>query len=649
MQPPNLLHALLFALPAARVPAAEVHASTMPLARTALAALAARTEADPVVATFEGEDLHLDEFAVWLLRQRGRASLGNYINLRALEYESRRTGIEVTEAEVEAALEAEIDERVRGAYAGDRSLWLQELERSRTTELAHRTRRREELLASMQLEQLVQGEREFSREQLLDFFERRYGPDGRSLWLRTIRLPLVAPAQVARSMQERQRRNAELREGLVEELQGLRARAMAGEDFAELARAHSKDPSGRHGGKLGEPFRGDRWPASFVAAIRELEGDDISQPIYGRGTYGIYQIMREERTRLDEVAEELEVELRSLPVTGGESATILAELRDKLELEWLADPLTPGLSPDQPMLRIAGAEEVTVREVARWLVRKEGAPYLQNYLQERALRARAAAAGIVVSPEQAGRRAEEQLEQIVTVNFRGRREVFLQDLERRGTSYEQALAEREVGAEVDLLADALVRAGRTIGEPQLRAAWEQQYGPGGLTLGVRVLRKDIRLPEEALLLPPEEKQAALRAEEQRIRAELADLHQRIQDGEDFATLARAGSDDETTRASGGLIAGRFPIERWPIPVRDAIAALEPGQTTSPLVQASTGFLLQLVDRRRVPLESVQASLAEELREAPVTVPERATLLGQLLAATTWELRPAGLLGEASPR
>ena len=49
---------------------------------------------------------------------------------------------------------------------------------------------------------------------------------------------------------------AELREGLVDELQGLRARAMAGEDFAELARAHSKDPSGRHGGKLGEPVGG---------------------------------------------------------------------------------------------------------------------------------------------------------------------------------------------------------------------------------------------------------------------------------------------------------------------------------------------------------------------------------------------------------
>ncbi len=52
----------------------------------------------------------------------------------------------------------------------------------------------------------------------------------------------------------------------------LKARIQAGEDFAEVARAHSKCPSGRRGGDLGEFPRGAMVP-EFDEAV--FTGDII--------------------------------------------------------------------------------------------------------------------------------------------------------------------------------------------------------------------------------------------------------------------------------------------------------------------------------------------------------------------------------------
>lgn len=56
----------------------------------------------------------------------------------------------------------------------------------------------------------------------------------------------------------------------------LKARILAGEDFAEVARAHSKCPSGRRGGDLGEFPRGAMVPefdeAVFTGEVRTVLG-----------------------------------------------------------------------------------------------------------------------------------------------------------------------------------------------------------------------------------------------------------------------------------------------------------------------------------------------------------------------------------------
>ncbi|MCB9758767.1 MAG: peptidylprolyl isomerase [Alphaproteobacteria bacterium] len=75
----------------------------------------------------------------------------------------------------------------------------------------------------------------------------------------------------------------------------LRARVLAGEDMAELAREHSDDPSGRRGGFLGSAARG-AWVKPFEDAAFALPIGGVSEVVETR--FGFHIIRREV---LDEV------------------------------------------------------------------------------------------------------------------------------------------------------------------------------------------------------------------------------------------------------------------------------------------------------------------------------------------------------------
>ena len=94
------------------------------------------------------------------------------------------------------------------------------------------------------------------------------------------------------------RPNAVRSDGQVkQDLSSLRTRIVNGEDFAELARAHSEDPgSASNGGELG-------WmsPTAFVPKFREvsetLEMNTISQPFKSRYGWHILRNIRQTRAR----------------------------------------------------------------------------------------------------------------------------------------------------------------------------------------------------------------------------------------------------------------------------------------------------------------------------------------------------------------
>lgn len=75
----------------------------------------------------------------------------------------------------------------------------------------------------------------------------------------------------------------------LEEAQSLRDQIVAGHNFGDLARQHSKCPSGQNDGDLGEFGRGQMVP-SFEMAVLSLPIDGLSSPLQTQ--FGYHLIKR---------------------------------------------------------------------------------------------------------------------------------------------------------------------------------------------------------------------------------------------------------------------------------------------------------------------------------------------------------------------
>lgn len=119
-----------------------------------------------------------------------------------------------------------------------------------------------------------------------------------------------------------------------QDLTNLRTRIINGEDFAELARAHSEDPgSASNGGELG-------WlaPSAFVPAFREVSETiplrDVSEPFKSRFGWHILQVLdkREHDNSVEARRNEAREFLRQRKV-GEETELWLRQLRDESYIE----------------------------------------------------------------------------------------------------------------------------------------------------------------------------------------------------------------------------------------------------------------------------------------------------------------------------
>jgi len=85
-------------------------------------------------------------------------------------------------------------------------------------------------------------------------------------------------------------------------------------------------------------------------------------------------------------------------------------------------------------------------------------------------------------------------------------------------------------------------------------------------------------------------------------APMATLLQRLDQGEDFAEVARTGSQDPGTAQSGGRIPGWILLGQLPPGVEPAVRKLEKGQRTAPIAQRTGTYVFQVFDVR--PRENV---------------------------------------------
>lgn len=75
------------------------------------------------------------------------------------------------------------------------------------------------------------------------------------------------------------------------------------------------------------------------------------------------------------------------------------------------------------------------------------------------------------------------------------------------------------------------------------------------------------------------------AVDQEAKKRAESLHKRLEAGEDFATLAAAESDDDSTKENGGAVSVKLDDNRDPTGVVDAVSKLQPGQL-SKLIEVS---------------------------------------------------------------
>lgn len=159
--------------------------------------------------------------------------------------------------------------------------------------------------------------------------------------------------------------------------------------------------------------------------------------------------------------------------------------------------------------------------------------------------------------------------------------------------------------------------------PRVFAEAIEGLEPGGVTEPLRtpagfvILKaRDVRERSEVmvkeyrarhLLVSPSELVSPEQAQEQ-----IQDLRRRIQQGEDFAELAREYSSEQETANIGGLL-DWFPAGGYGPGIQEAVESLEPGELSEPFRDASGWHLVKLLDVRRTDrTEEIRRSEAREM-------------------------------------
>ena len=620
-----------------------------PPARLLLAALAcalslpaaARQEQAPSgpPLAIDGEAVPRAEFLAWLVRTRGGAAAGDFAVATALERAARDHGVIVTDQDVRERVREDDAERIRETFGGDREAWLAELRRLGSDAERHvddaLERRRQELL----VERLARALREPDEAALRAAWVREYGPGGRRPELSVLHLdvdPPIPPPDATREEVEALRRAA--REAVHARALELRAQAQAGTPFRQLVERHSDDAATRaRGGRIEGLDERVRWTRTVRDAVAALEEGQVSEPLLARGGWNLFRADEVTVTPYEDVRDELLARLSARPASASEVAAVVERFAGAPEVRVLpelsAPPSEGAQRLDAPVLEVDG-RPVTRRELGEWIVGREGPTLARSFAERRLVEQLAAAEGIEVTPAEIEARLDEDAQRMVDVFHRGDRERWLADLTARGTTYEEWRRDAAPRARHDLLAGELLAAERTVTDARVRREWEHRHGPGGESPRVRFLMKEVPPPDE----PLEDRAAIERyvAEQKaRLTEELLELRRRIvEDGEDFAALARRHSDDESTRDRGGEPAERFRLHTWPQHVQEALRDLEPGELSQPVeVAGGLVFLFQLVEVVETPFEEVEAALRAELEAERPSLVDTAAFVNELFGAS----------------
>lgn len=293
-----------------------------------LAAMVARAEVvNRIVATVDGEPITAHELERYAAERRAgdadrAALLDALITERLLRKEAAAQGIVIREADVDAYI-AQVKERNRL----DDARFEEAIRAEGLTLDAYRRRVKEELEKSQLVNREIRARVSVSPEEIARYYEanRAEFTRGTGITLRSLLLRVPALADEAEVARIRAR------------AEELRQRAMAGADFAALAREHSEGPGAATGGLLGT-FAPDELAPAVAAAVRGLRPGDISPVVRTDAGFQILAVesLEGEGVRpLEEVREEIRERLYDAELQRRFEAWLSRDLRERHSVEVL--------------------------------------------------------------------------------------------------------------------------------------------------------------------------------------------------------------------------------------------------------------------------------------------------------------------------
>jgi parvulin-like peptidyl-prolyl isomerase len=135
---------------------------------------------------------------------------------------------------------------------------------------------------------------------------------------------------------EKQGKPVVLESAALEKAQGLRAQAVAGADFAQLARENSDDPaSAEKGGDLGYFKPADPLSPAIKNAVFSMETGDISEPVKDNARYYVFRVSEKRVRPFEDVKAEVEKALSNAKLMK-RLDEIRAEIKiNAADAEWL--------------------------------------------------------------------------------------------------------------------------------------------------------------------------------------------------------------------------------------------------------------------------------------------------------------------------
>lgn len=578
--------------------------------------------APEAVIEIDGVAIPAGDYARWMIDLFASRMTTRFAEQWLVRQECRAQGVELAPGAVGAQIDSEVAERVRGAFLGKREDWLEELRRTGWSEGGYRRYRGTELEPWMLATELARRDRKVPEELIVRDWELFYGPKGHEYTLSGIlvKVEVEMPPEGSGREAYDEKRRAIFAKRLARALE-VRERALAGEDFAALAREVSDDPVTRaDGGRIRAKFRPPGWNEPFVQSLLELGPGAISQPLYAKGGYWIVRVEGLVVTPLEKVRSEIEQRLVELGPESFEVGAVWSRITEGMKAELLPAMFEEAALPEshEPVIGLTiDGRPVPRSEFAVWLLHGRGEHYARDFAEHWLVEREARERGITATAEEVDARVQEQLQWILDQGYKGSRDAWLLYLRQRGRDEAGWRREWTRRMRIDVLTEKLVQSERVVTDEQVRERWRQIYGTDGKWVEARLILVPLPPPVVEGEMTREELDAAIAVSRDQARSSAAELARRLADGEDFATLARTASSHEPTRMRGGKLEGRFRPDEWSAEVSAAVMALEPGRVSAPLDTGKGFAIFEVLESRPAPFEDLEGEIRTELERERV--------------------------------